>query len=53
MPSSARHADRRMEDEQIGDEVVVFDHLAVLGIGTQSRARPRKPGPADGEISGV
>jgi hypothetical protein len=41
----ARHADRRVEDGQIGDEVVVFDHLALLVAGCRSHepAPPRAP----------
>jgi hypothetical protein len=40
----ARHADRRVEDEQIGDEVVVFDHLALLVAGRRSH-EPATPEP--------
>ena len=40
----APHADRRVEDGQIGDEVVVFDHLALLVAGCRSH-EPATPEP--------
>ena len=42
----AGHADGGMKDEQVGDEVVVFDHLALLVAGDrghQSAAAERDP----------
>src|SRR3954470_2099266 len=42
----ARHADGGVEDEQVGDQVVVLDHLALLvalGRGGQPAAAERDP----------
>ena len=39
IPSSARHADWRVEDEQVGDEMVVLDHL-VLFVACRRRHEP-------------
>ncbi len=40
----ARHADDGVEDEQVGDEVVVLDHLALLvALGGRGQARPPLP----------